>query len=268
MSDIAEIEQVREEGRSRLYPSLTDPSWLVLRKRREVFTQWLGRLNHTNAVVLDVGGRIQPYRSLINGRLSRYIAVDLRLTPLVDIAGNAAQLPIRNDCFDLVFCTQMLEYPPEPRHVIAEIHRVLKPGGFLLLSAPAVHPQDSDQDSWRFLPGALHELLKEFSPVDLVPEGGSVTGFIRTINLCLVSFAPVAAFRGLFRFTIVPKRCGADQKRCQLKCQKDEGRKPVLNPGSSPELTSTRFTSNYGVVVVLAAAVVPVVLSGPFKRLR
>jgi len=204
MSGTADMGQIQEEGRSRLYPSLTDPSWLVLRKRREVFTKWLGRLSHTNAIVLDVGGRIQPYRALINGQPSLYVALDLRLTPLVDIAGDAAQLPIRNDCFDLVFCTQMLEYAPEPRQVIAEIHRVLKPGGFLLLSAPAVHPQDSERDAWRFLPAALRELLKEFSAVDLAPEGTSLTGFIRTINVCLFSFTPVAAFRGLFRFTIVP----------------------------------------------------------------
>src|ERR1700680_978040 len=204
MSGTADMGQIQEEGRSRLYPSLTDPSWLVLRKRREVFTKWLGRLSHTNAIVLDVGGRIQPYRALINGQPSLYVAFDLRLSPLVDIAGDAAQLPIRNDCFDLVFCTQMLEYAPEPRQVIAEIHRVLKPGGFLLLSAPAVHPQDSERDAWRFLPAALRELLKEFSAVDLAPEGTSLTGFIRTINVCLFSFTPVAAFRGLFRFTIVP----------------------------------------------------------------
>jgi SAM-dependent methyltransferase len=204
MSDTAEIQQIQEEGRRRLRPSLTDPSWLVLSKRREVFTQWLGRFDHSNAIVLDVGGRIQPYRSLINGRPSLYVAVDLLQTPLVDIVGNAAQLPLRNDCFDLVLCTQMLEYAAEPRKVIAEIYRVLKPGGYLLLSAPAVHPQDSDRDSWRFLPGALRELLVEFSAVDIAPEGSSVTGFIRTINVCLISFTPMAAFRGLFRFTIVP----------------------------------------------------------------
>jgi SAM-dependent methyltransferase len=204
MSDTAEIGRIHEEGRGRLRPSLTDPSWLVLSKRREVFTQWLGRFDHSNAIVLDVGGRIQPYRSLINGRPSRYVAVDLRLTPLVDIVGNAAQLPLRSDCFDLVFCTQMLEYALDPRQVIAEIYRVLKPGGYLLLSAPAVHPQDSDRDSWRFLPGALHELLGQFSAVDMAPEGSSVIGLIRTVNVCLVSFTPVAAFRGLFGFTIVP----------------------------------------------------------------
>jgi len=204
MSSTADIGQIQEEGRSRLYPSLTDPSWLVLRTRREVFTKWLGRLNHANAIVLDVGGRIQPYRALINGRPSLYVALDLRLTPLVDIAGDAAQLPLRNDYFDLILCTQMLEYAPDPRQVIGEIYRVLKPGGFLLLSAPAVHPQDSERDSWRFLPGALRELLANFSAVDLAPEGTSVTGFIRTINVCVVSFTTVAAFRGLFRFTIVP----------------------------------------------------------------
>jgi SAM-dependent methyltransferase len=204
MSDRAEIEKIQGEGRKRLNPSLADPSWLVLRKRREVFTQWLGLLDYSNARVLDVGGRIQPYRSLINGQPSRYVAVDLLATPLVDIVGNASQLPLQNACFDLVLCTQMLEYAPRPPQVIAEIHRVLKPGGILILSAPAIYPQDSERDSWRFLPGALRELLVDFSAVEVVPEGSSISGFFRTINVCLVSFTTIAVFQEVFRFTIVP----------------------------------------------------------------
>jgi SAM-dependent methyltransferase len=204
MSATKALKQIQKDGRKRLYPSLTDPSWLVLRKRREVFTRWLGHLDHTNATVLDVGGRIQPYRPLINGQPSRYVAVDLLLTPLVDIVGNAAQLPLRTACCDFVLCTQMLEYAPDPRQVIVEIHRVLKPGGFLLLSAPAVYPQDSERDYWRFLPGAFRELLMDFSSIDLAAEGTSVSGFIRMINVCMVSFTTVTAFRGLLCFTVIP----------------------------------------------------------------
>lgn len=196
--------RIQREGRERLFPSLTNPNWLVLRARRKLFTKWLQRFDHANPIVLDVGGRVQPYRPLIAQGASRYIAVDIRLTALVDIAGDAAQLPVGNARFDLVLCTQMLEYARDPRRVLTEIHRVLKPGGFLLLSAPAVYPQDSEQEYWRFLPCALRELLGDFSEIEVAAEGDSVTGFIRTINVCLVAFTPVAVFRKLLCLTLVP----------------------------------------------------------------
>ena len=107
-------EQALRDGRARLYPSLTDPSWLVLRRRREIFDKWLVRLKPGELDVLDVGGRLQPYRPLLEGRLRRYIAIDPQCTPLVDIVGRGEQLPLRGGQFDLVICTQVLEYAPDP----------------------------------------------------------------------------------------------------------------------------------------------------------
>ena len=48
----------------RLYPSLTNPSYLVLRSRRLLFSNWTRTLGN-NLTVLDVGGRYQPYRPLL-----------------------------------------------------------------------------------------------------------------------------------------------------------------------------------------------------------
>ena len=124
--------------------------------------------------------------------LRRYVAVDLRQTPLVNVVGRGEQIPFAEAQFDLVICTQVLEYIPEPAAVIAEIYRVLKPGGVLLLSVPAVSPRDADEDCWRFLPGALRQLLAAFSHSEVVPEGGSVVGFFRAINVCLNIFVTVS----------------------------------------------------------------------------
>ena len=157
------LDTVNREGRERLYPSLTNPSWLVLRRRREIFRKWLARVDGHDLDVLDVGGRIQPYRPLLEGRVRRYVAVDLRQTPLVNVVGRGEHIPLASAQFDLVICTQVLEYIPEPAAVIAEIHRVLKPGGCLLLSVPAVCPRDADHDCWRFLPGSLRHLLAPFN---------------------------------------------------------------------------------------------------------
>jgi SAM-dependent methyltransferase len=198
------LDIVRREGRERLYPSLTNPSWLVLRRRREIFQKWLARLDARGLDVLDVGGRIQPYRPLLEGRLRRYVAVDQLRTPLVNIVAHGEQIPLASRQFDLVICTQVLEYVPEPNSVIAEIHRVLKPGGRLWLSVPSVCPRDADHECWRFLPASLRHLLGGFREVEVVPEGGSVLGFFRSINTCLNIFARYRGIRAVFRYTIFP----------------------------------------------------------------
>ena len=198
------LESVNRDGMERLYPSLTNPSWLVLRRRREIFQKWLARVDGRDLVVLDVGGRIQPYRPLLRGRIRRYVAVDLHRTPLVNIVARGEQIPMASCQFDLVICTQVLEYVPEPRTVIAEIHRVLKPGGCLLLSVPAVYPRDSDEDTWRFLPESLRCLLRSFHDVEVVAEGSSVAGFCRTVGVCLVVFARPGFIGQFLRFTLIP----------------------------------------------------------------
>jgi SAM-dependent methyltransferase len=198
------LEQVQKAGMERLYPSITNPNWLVLRKRRELFAAWLEDIPSENLSVLDVGGRIQPYRGLLEKRCARYLAIDLNATPLVDVVGQAERLPFSDEQFDLVFCTQVLEYIPEPPVVVSEIYRTLKNGGFLLLSAPAAFPRDSESEYWRFLPGALKQLLSGFSSVQVVPEGNSMAGFIRTANVCLITFARPALLGTLLRFSVIP----------------------------------------------------------------
>lgn len=198
------LERVNREGRERLYPSLTNPSWLVLRRRREIFQKWLGQLDARDLDVLDVGGRIQPYRPLLEGRLRRYVAVDLLQTPLVNIVAHGEQIPLASEQFDLVICTQVLEYVPEPAAVIAEIHRVLKPRGTVVLSVPSVCPRDAEHECWRFLPAQLRRLFGQFPYVEVTPEGGSITGFFRSTNACLNIFARFSWVRSLFRYTFFP----------------------------------------------------------------
>lgn len=197
------LAEVTQQGRERLFPSLTNPNWLVLRERRKIFTRWLAQLPSTELEVLDVGGRIQPYRELIADRLRRYMAVDLRPTPLVDAVARGEQLPLGNARFDLVICTQMLEYAPQPSLVVAEIYRVLKPGGKLLLSVSSAAP-DVGEESWRLLPTGLRSLLARFRRVELVPEGNSVAGLFRTVNVCLDIFVRYPAARFVYRHSLCP----------------------------------------------------------------
>ena len=204
MQDTHSVEELLKTANQRLYPSLTNPNWLVLRRRREIFQKWIGRETVRELNVLDVGGRVQPYRPLLEGRIQRYLAVDLLKTPLVNIVARGEQIPLASAQFDLVICTQVLEYIPEPGAVIEEIHRVLKPGGCLWLSVPAVFPRDSDHECWRFLPASLRLLMTPFRESEIIPEGGTVVGFFRTINACFNIFVRYPMLRSVFEWTLCP----------------------------------------------------------------
>jgi SAM-dependent methyltransferase len=204
MNQYPTLNDVTRQGRERLYPSLADPNWLVLRERRRIFERWLGQLPSGQLNVLDIGGRIQPYRALIANRLRRYVAVDLRLTPLVDVLARGEQLPLRDAAFNLVICTQVLEYVAQPPLIFAEIHRVLRPGGSLLLSVPSACVGDSESECWRFLPAGVRHLLAGFSCVQIVAEGSSVAGFFRTVNTCLDMFVRTPAARSVYRHSFCP----------------------------------------------------------------
>ena len=154
--------------------------------------------------MLDVGGRLQPYRPLLQSREKHYVAIDVRMTPLVDVLARGEVLPFADDSFDLVFCTQMLEYVEQPRQAIVEIHRVLKRGGTLLLSVPSIAPRDADEDAWRFLPAALRSMLAPYAQIEICAEGGTVTGSFRTLNWLLSSVVPLPWVGWAMCHTAVP----------------------------------------------------------------
>jgi SAM-dependent methyltransferase len=186
MHDPGSIEELKRQAQDRLYPKIADPNYLILHKRRELFQKWLRDVPGGQLTVLDVGGRLQPYRPLVEERLARYVAVDVRTSALVDVAGRGEQLPLASGLFDIVFCTQVLEFVPDPRLAVAEIHRVLKPGGVLLMSVSAIFPRAADEEHWRFEPAALQMLLAGFSQFEIQPEGSSISGFLRTMSVFLV----------------------------------------------------------------------------------
>ncbi len=63
-------------------------------------------------------------------------AAHQRLGPSVPLVrGDAMRLPFRGAAFDLVNCSGLIEYVPNPAPLLAEILRILKPGGCMLLSS-------------------------------------------------------------------------------------------------------------------------------------
>lgn len=195
--------EAEEYSRELLYPKLRDPNYLVLRERRRLFSQFAQGLPERDLKVLDVGGRLEPFRPLIEPRLGLYVAIDPVLEGLLSVVAVGESIPFPAETFDLVICTQMLPYATDPRRVLSEIHRVLRKGGDLFLSAPAMFPRYHDV-RWCFMPDGLRQLLSSFSEVRITPEGGSIAGLLRSFNLFLDTFIRSERLKRLTSYTVYP----------------------------------------------------------------
>ena len=54
----------------------------------------------------------------------------------VDIVSDIISIPVENDSFDNVLCTEVFEHISQPELAIKEFSRILKPGGRLFLTFP------------------------------------------------------------------------------------------------------------------------------------
>ena len=75
---------------------------------------------------------------------------------------------IEKEKFDLIVCTDVLEHVINPFDAIDEIHRILKPGGILLLSSPLnfrIH--GPLPDCWRFTEHGWKQLVKKFEILEI-----------------------------------------------------------------------------------------------------
>lgn len=54
-----------------------------------------------------------------------------------DIISDITSIPVQNDSFDAILCSEVFEHIPDAVVVIHEFARILKPGGILLITAPS-----------------------------------------------------------------------------------------------------------------------------------
>lgn len=101
--------------------------------------------------VLDYGCAEIPYREFFPPQVD-YIAADLPGNPRATLTINAdGTVPLADASVDVVLSTQVLEHVADPALYLRECHRVLRPGGRLLLSTHGLmvyHPDPVDYWRW------------------------------------------------------------------------------------------------------------------------
>jgi SAM-dependent methyltransferase len=145
---------------------------------------------HLNSpLVLDVGCGHKPYHDCFAG--SRYMAMDRSIDDSSpDFLGDACQIPIRTGAVDIVFSAQVIEHVPKPHEMMKEFHRVLRPGGSLVLSGPMYWPLHEEPfDFYRFTRHGFAHLLRDsgFGQWKIQEDGGDWAQIMLAINLKLTS---------------------------------------------------------------------------------
>ncbi len=141
------------------------------------FIQREARLLPEGADVLDVGAGIAPFRELFAH--AHYLTCDWEQSgydEVVDIRAPASAIPVDDASFDVVLCTEVLEHVPEPRVVLNELRRILRPGGLLLVTVPFVwFLHEEPHDYYRYTVHGLRFLFDGagFDELEIEPLGDS-----------------------------------------------------------------------------------------------
>jgi malonyl-CoA O-methyltransferase len=148
---------------------------LQARVRHELLER-LSLVRLAPAVVLDLGAGTGHATQALKHRYRRAQVIALDSAPgmlraaarqsrwrgrFARVCGDALQLPVKDASVDLVFSNLMLQWCDPLERALAEVHRVLRPGGFFAFSS--------------FGPDTLAELRAAWSEVD---AGAHVSAFL------------------------------------------------------------------------------------------
>jgi SAM-dependent methyltransferase len=140
------------EHNRRSHPRIWDLDWHVLRRQQEAIRGLLESpaLTLRGASVLDFGCGSRPYERWFAAAGARYRGADIDGAPDIAVREDGS-LAAADATFDMVASFQVLEHVWDVAIYLREAHRVLKPGGSLLLSTHGswfYHPHPGDYRRW------------------------------------------------------------------------------------------------------------------------
>lgn len=151
-------------------------NWLIY----DVGDQWVERFrSRFRGNVYDLGCGEMPYKQWVLQYAEHYTGVDwggtlheLKADIVADL--NEA-LPIDNEVADTVVSFSVMEHLREPQVFLKEAHRILRPGGSMVLQVPFmwwVH--EAPHDYFRYTEYGLRYLFQKagFTEVDVHPQTG------------------------------------------------------------------------------------------------
>ncbi len=140
--NLSEIFELRRLARRRLRSERDYRAFQAFQARQLIhYLQTRGVVLREH-LLLDLGSGVAGYSQEFAQEGARVIGLDLVVPQPAPLAGvwpvraSAFAIPMRSEAMDIVFCASLIEHVAEPERVLAEIERVLKPGGYAYISFP------------------------------------------------------------------------------------------------------------------------------------
>ena len=154
-------------------------------------------LEHSVGLVLDAGSGRGAWASIICQRATRE-SVDIapKSGEVVTWIADLTEMPVvPSGRYDAAVCHQVLEHVPDPAAAVRELHRVLKPGGALVISVPHLSRQhELPHDYFRFTPQGLQRLLEDagFEVRSIAGYGGVLSFLHHQFATAFIGIAAVS----------------------------------------------------------------------------
>ncbi|WP_440133114.1 class I SAM-dependent methyltransferase [Chitinophaga sancti] len=133
--------------------------------RNLLITNLKKHFNVLHGRMLDFGCGSKPYKTLIN--VDEYIGVDFQgeghshESEQIDVFYDGLTLPLEDNSFDSVLSTEVFEHVFNLEDIIFELHRVMKPGGTILITMPfLIAEHEAPNDCSRYTSFGLKNLLE------------------------------------------------------------------------------------------------------------
>jgi SAM-dependent methyltransferase len=139
---------------------------------------WIFNSSPVYGAVLDVGCGEMPFRELLPPA-ARYTGIDvpeakdfgMARRPEI-IAFDGVHIPFPDLSFDHILCTEVLEHVEDPEALIAEMHRVLRPAGTLVVTVPfSARVHHAPFDYHRFTRYRLARMFAAFGGLEISERG-------------------------------------------------------------------------------------------------
>ena len=142
----------------------------ITRSRQEAFIKKYA----SDGKTLDIGCGNDIYRSYFPNCTT--LDIEARPDVHVDIIADVHNLSmIQNATYDVILCAEVLEHLHTPAKAIAEMRRILRPNGMIILTTRFIFPlHDVPHDYYRYTKYGLRHLMQDFTIIELVEEASTV----------------------------------------------------------------------------------------------
>jgi SAM-dependent methyltransferase len=153
---------------------------------------FLARFDTSEHLVADLGCGTSHYAEQV-------VCVDSANYPNVHLVCDAHRLPLADESLDGIISVAVLEHTPNPADHVAEMRRVLKPGGRLICFVPFIQGYHaSPRDYQRYTFSGMQQLFREFAEVEARVGAGPTSGMLWVVQEWLaivLSFGSLRLYR-------------------------------------------------------------------------